>query len=154
VRIADFGNSASLEAPPLIRRDVPIHWPSINSRYLAPECYEGIFHGPSDVFAFGLILFEILVGRPPFPKNFTRWQIAWIVAFEDRRPEIPDFVPAPARELIENCWATDPDDRPTFEEIVDRLAEMQFRVTACVNSAKVAEFVKRIKDWEKHNAGE
>jgi hypothetical protein len=37
---------------------------------------------------------------------------------------------------------------------VDRLADMQFKVTAHVNSAKVAEFVKRIEDWEKQNTGE
>jgi hypothetical protein len=37
---------------------------------------------------------------------------------------------------------------------VDRLAEMQFKVTTYVNSAKVAAFVKRIEDWEKESGRE
>jgi isochorismate hydrolase len=60
-------------------------------------------------------------------------------------------VSAPARTLIKDCWAADADDRPTLAEIVDRLAEVQFKVTADVNSEKVAAFVKRIEDWEKQN---
>jgi serine/threonine protein kinase len=152
VRIADFGDSASLHAPPLVRRDAPSHWPSVDFRYLAPECYDGTFCSASDVFAFGLILFEILSGRPAFPDYLNRWQIEFMVAVEDARSEIPEVVVAPARVLIEDCWAAD--DRPTFEEIADRLAEMQFKMTAHVNSAKVAEFVKRVEDWEKQNATE
>jgi TPR repeat protein len=160
VRIADFGCSASLDAPPLSHPYSAMDWPSVNSRYLAPERYagtfryDGAFSCASDVFAFGLILFEILAGRSAFPESLTRWQIALMVAIEGARPEIPDSVLAPARALIEDCWADNPDDRPTFEDIVDRLAEMQFRVTADVNSAKVAEFVKRIKEWEKQNRKE
>jgi serine/threonine protein kinase len=154
VRIADFGNSASLDAPPLICSDAPSRWLSIDSRYLAPERYDGTFRCASDVFAFGLILFEILASRPAFSKTLSRWQIACIVGVEDARPEIPESVLAPSRALIEGCWAVDPDDRPTFEEIVDRLAEMQFKVAVCVNLAKVAAFVKRIEDWEKQNGSE
>jgi hypothetical protein len=61
-------------------------------------------------------------------------------------------VSAPARTLIKDCWAADADNRPTFAEIVDRLGGMQFKVTADVNSAKVAAFVNRIEDWEKQNS--
>jgi serine/threonine protein kinase len=153
VRIAGFGHSASLDAPLVISPDAPKHGLSGDSRYLAPECYDGPCRCASDVFAFGLILFEILAGRPVFP-SLNRWQIAFTVAVEGARPEIPESVLTPARALIEDCWAADPDDRPTFEEIVDWLAEMQFRVTADVNSAKLAEFVKNIEDWEKQNGGE
>jgi serine/threonine protein kinase len=151
VRIADFGQSTSLDAPPLIHPNSAMDCLSIDSRYLAPERYDGTFRCASDVFAFGLILFEILAARPAFPESLNRRQIAFAIAIEEARPEIPESVPAPARALIEDCWAADPDDRPTFEEIVDRLAEMEFKVTAYVNSAKVANFVKKIEDWEKQD---
>jgi hypothetical protein len=59
---------------------------------------------------------------------------------------------APARALIEDCWEDDLDDRPTFEEIVDWLAEMQFRVPGDVNSAKVAEFGRESKSWTSRTA--
>jgi hypothetical protein len=59
-----------------------------------------------------------------------------------------------ARQLIADCWEADADERPTFEEIVDRLAEINFKVTADVKSAKVVEFVKRIEEWETENVRE
>jgi serine/threonine protein kinase len=149
VRIAEFGGSSSLDTPPLIRSDLLIP----NSRYLAPECHDGTFRYASDVFAFGLILFEILTGRPAFREK-DPLQIAFAVAIDGARPEIPDFVLPHAQELITDCWEADPDDRPTFKEIVKRLAEMEWKVTATVDSVKVAKFVKRIEEWEKENVRE
>jgi serine/threonine protein kinase len=151
VRIADFGHSTAPPAPEhpsLVRSRALQHWPSMDSRYLAPECYNCTFLQASDVFAFGLILFEILAARPAFPESLNQLQIGYMVAVEGARPAIPNDVLPPARALIEDCWAADPDDRPTFEEIVERLAEIDFRVIADVDSAKVAAFVKRIEDWE------
>jgi serine/threonine protein kinase len=86
VQIADFGASASLDAPPLIRPDRPKHWPAGDSRHLAPERYDGPFRCASDVF-----------------PSLNRWQIAFTVAVADARPEIPESVPAAARALIEDC---------------------------------------------------
>jgi serine/threonine protein kinase len=151
VRIADFGRSIAPMAPERYSigdSNVLPYWPSIDWRYLAPECYENVFHQASDVFAFGMILFEILTARPAFPEDCRLFQIAFMIAIEDARPEIPDFVHPLARGLIEDCWAANPDDRPTFAEIVDRLAWMEFKVTADVNSAKVAMLMIRIDDWE------
>jgi hypothetical protein len=71
-----------------------------------------------------------------------------MVAFKAKRPEIPDSVLPGPRALIQDCWQDDPDHRPTFEEIVDRLVEMKFKVAAGVNSAKVREFVRKIEEWE------
>jgi serine/threonine protein kinase len=105
VRIADFGYSASLDAPPLVRRYAPSYWPSVAFRYLASEHYDETFRYASDSFAFGLILFEILAVRPAFAEKLSRWQIARTVA--DERPEIPDSVPPPARALIADCWTAD-----------------------------------------------
>jgi hypothetical protein len=84
----------------------------------------------------------------------TAWKIAFKIVIENARPEIPDSVVPPARELIADCWEADPDDRLTFEEIVDRLEEMEFKVTAAVNSAKVVKFVRRIEEWEERNIRE
>jgi hypothetical protein len=95
-----------------------------------------------------LILLELVVGRSAFAENLALFQIASMLVFEDARPEIPDSVLLATRALIEACWATDPDERPTFEEIVNSLTRMQFKVTAHVNSAKVAAFVTSIEAWE------
>mmetsp|Transcript_28662 Transcript_28662/g.59899 ORF Transcript_28662/g.59899 Transcript_28662/m.59899 type:complete len:116 (-) Transcript_28662:1170-1517(-) len=44
---------------------------------------------------------------------------------EQGRPPFPDNTPAPIRELIESCWAHNPDERPTFDEIVATLTKLE-----------------------------
>jgi hypothetical protein len=66
-------------------------------------------------------------------------------------PDIPKFVLPSARQLITECWAEKPGDRPSFDEIVDRLKEMKFKVMRNVNSLKISAFVKEIEEWESQN---
>jgi serine/threonine protein kinase len=97
------------------------------------QWYERRFLDASDVFAFGMILCELLVGSPPFWKGSRTGldlRIAYRVSVEGERPEIPDSVLPMTRELITDCWAASPDDRPTFAAIVGRLVEMDFKITA------------------------
>jgi serine/threonine protein kinase len=145
VHIAGFGNSTSLTE---VHAVDPSKWPSMNSHYLAPECYDGVFDRESDVFAFGLILFEIVAGAPAFPRDLRQNNFACTVVVKKTRPDIPDFVLPRVGALISDCWAHDPDERPLFEEIVEVLRDMDFEVVPNVNSAKMKKFVKSIEDWE------
>jgi hypothetical protein len=67
-------------------------------------------------------------------------------------PDIPKSALASARQLITECWAEKPGDRPSFDEIVDRLKEMKFKVMQNVNSLKISGFVKEIEGWESQNS--
>jgi serine/threonine protein kinase len=152
VRIADFGHSIwSNESRhySLIARDMEFKCPSIDPYYLAPECYQ---HGrhlqASDVFSFGLILYELLAGRPAFPNGLTHNQVAFKIAVENERPDIPGFVLRSGRELITECWAKEPGHRPTFDEIVDRLVSVNFKLIRNVNSSKIVQFFERIEKKE------
>jgi serine/threonine protein kinase len=123
-------------------------WPKGNSHFIAPECYDDEGSTESDVFSFGLILYELIVGQPAFPLEIEPQRLAKLIVGDDFRPQIPDSVPTNVQELIEDCWATNPAHRPTFDVIVFRLEQMQFKLTAGVNSTKVAAFVNRIEEWE------
>jgi hypothetical protein len=151
VRVADFGQSISLtnpEIPSTSNPDDPRDWPSVDSRYLAPECYDNCYLPASDVFSFGLIVYELLTGWPAFSKELTKYQIAFKVRVKDERPEIPEFVLPAARNLITDCWATEPEDRPLFEEIVERLTQIKFKVIPGMNSSKLFQFYRNIENWE------
>jgi serine/threonine protein kinase len=148
VRIADLGHSTAYDIPPIERLDDFSFWPTTDWRYLAPECFDNCYRRASDVFSFGVILFELLAGQPAAPANRTRAQMACRVAVRMIRPEIPEFVSQAARKLIHECWAGHPDDRPSFEEIVESLEAMEFKLTAGVDSAKVAAFVRKIEAAE------
>jgi serine/threonine protein kinase len=151
VRIADFGQSISLDnpaIPSLTHPNAIASWPSIDSRYLAPECYNNEYFQESDVFSFGLIAYELLTGQSAFRKDLTKPQIAFILVMTEERPEIPKFVLPSAGKLITECWAKEPGDRPSFEDIVDRLAKMKFKILPNVNSAKISAFFREIQEWE------
>jgi hypothetical protein len=110
-RIADFGRSSAPEIPSLCDPDAIWQRSPDDSRYFAPECSECTFRQKSDVFAFALVLLEFFF-------------------IDDGRPEILDS--DSARALIEECCATDPMDRLTFEVSVSRLWEMKFSESGTV----------------------
>jgi hypothetical protein len=74
------------------------------------------------------------------------------VTVKHERSKIPEFVLPSARKLITECWAEESSDRPSFDEIVDRLKETEFKVMRNVNSSKLSAFVKEIERWEACNA--
>jgi serine/threonine protein kinase len=151
VRLCDFGHSLYPGEPyqvlltDLHSRDRQAY---VDSHYLAPECYINQYFLESDVFSFALILYELVVGKPPFSKSLKQSAVAKLLIVEDARPNIPDFVLPEVAKLIRDCWATDPDDRPSFHQILQRLERMNFKLTANVNSSKLSEFVKKIKNLE------
>jgi serine/threonine protein kinase len=110
----------------------------IDSYYLAPECYDNRYSQMSDVFSFGLILYELLTGQSAFPKELTLNQIMFKVAMKHKLLDIPRFVLPSTRELITDCLSEEPGDRPSFDEIVDLLKEMKLKVMRNVNSSMLA----------------
>lgn len=89
--------------------------------YMAPELFRNApFNRSVDVFAFGVLLWEI------FSQDIPWYQVP-IPDVKDRvvagdRPTIESFkVPSKIARLIERCWTQHPEDRPTFTEVVDEL---------------------------------
>jgi tRNA A-37 threonylcarbamoyl transferase component Bud32 len=143
VRIADFGCSVWIGDSDTGDKSGPM-----DSRYIAPEGYEGEWSPASDVFSFGLILCELVTGRPVFDQNLTQQQVALQYLSDDWFPKIPKFVHPVLRQLIEECLARDPEERPSFAAIFDRLKELRFRILPKVQSVKIFKFVAKIEAEE------
>jgi serine/threonine protein kinase len=146
VRICDFGYSVSADHPqPLLSID---SWRTLDWRYLSPECYGDVIVPEGDVFSFGLILYELIIGRPVFPNRRNPYAGLRPLSEDDWPPAIPDNVNSAAATLIRDCLAVNYRARPSFIKILRRLKKMRFELMTGVNSAKIAEFVKRIEDDE------
>ena len=76
-------------------------------QYMAPEQLEGQeTDARTDIFAFGIIFYEMLTGRKPFEGKSRAVLIASIMTAE------PDPVPNPSLDhIVQRCLARDPDDR-------------------------------------------
>ena len=106
-------------------------WPALGTHLTpshAPPYAAAVTH--SDVFAFGVLLYEMAVGC----KAFAEYQPAQILVGRitgDLELHWPAEAPAEVRALAERCMQLDPDVRPSFREVVEELRR-QVRVCVCV----------------------
>ncbi|KHN02891.1 Serine/threonine-protein kinase CTR1 [Glycine soja] len=78
----------------------------------------------SDVYGFGVILWEIVTEKIPW-DNLNSMQVIGAVGFMNQRLEIPKNVDPRWASIIESCWHSDPACRPTFPELLERLRDLQ-----------------------------
>jgi len=86
--------------------------------YLAPELLSGraSYSQATDVYAFGIIMWEISSHEKPFLEIVHDQQLALRI-FRGLRPTITDDTPQFYRDLMQQCWHSDPTQRPTAKEI-------------------------------------
>jgi len=74
-----------------------------------------------DVFSYGVILWELVAGRSPHTSMDAMSFVTKLMRDPDFRETIPEDTPEIWKGLIERCWATNPDARPSFREIMEFL---------------------------------
>ena len=96
-------------------------------QWMAPEVIAGFkYTEKADVFSYGIILWEIATRDPPY-YGIDGTEVSLKVVREDMRPTIsrPDQYPRPFLDLMEKCWDREPNNRPTFDVIIDELNAMK-----------------------------
>ena len=89
--------------------------------WTAPELNAAKVYGTKvDAFSFGVVLWEMAHRMVPFGYMTSRFDIEDAIARGDR-PAISDSVPLEFKTLMTKCWQTNPNDRPTFKDIVKEL---------------------------------
>jgi len=88
--------------------------------WMSPEMIEGytgmLYSNKIDIYAFGIILYEILACSRPYP-DLTPYQILLFV-LQGGRPTINSAWNTGLSNLMMSCWHQDPQQRPASDEVV------------------------------------
>ena len=119
--------------------------------YLAPEIWNDcIYSKASDVYAFAIIVYEIVTNKEPFP-DLNDIIVMNKVLEKDERPEFDKSISPHYKQLIESCWNKDEESRLTFDEIVLTL-ETDSNFLSNVKKDIFMNYVNHIKNFLKRNS--
>ncbi|WP_329357607.1 serine/threonine-protein kinase [Streptomyces anulatus] len=130
--LTDFGIARLADSPGLTRTHEFVGTPA----YVAPESAEGRPQTSAvDIYGAGILLYELVTGRPPFAGGTALEVLHRHLSEEPRRPS---NVPAPLWTVIERCLSKDPDRRPSAENLARGLRTVASGIGVHANSAQIA----------------
>ncbi len=116
--------------------------------YMAPELFNGgSYSHASDVYAFGIIMWEISSGERPFHDVIHDKTLA-LQILKGFRPEITKDTPQFYQDLMQKCWHSDPTQRPTAQEIFDLTYNWHYHPTT-----EITDQIKKAKEIRQRYIG-
>ena len=117
-RLTDFGIARVLNTPRLTTTNAVVGTP----HYMSPEAFHGAAASPpADVYALGVLLYELVCGRPPYDSDSVPDLMRLHLQGDpERRPGIPDAL----WKIVTGCLAQQPRLRPTAAELVADLSDV------------------------------
>ncbi|MEU2057785.1 serine/threonine-protein kinase [Streptomyces bungoensis] len=130
--LTDFGIARLADSPGLTRTHEFVGTPA----YVAPESAEGRPQTSAvDIYGAGILLYELVTGRPPFSGSTALEVLHQHLSAEPRRPST---VPDPLWTVIERCLRKNPDERPSAENLARGLRVVAEGVGVHANAAQIA----------------
>jgi len=126
VKLTDFGIAKILDAPALTFSEQRFGTPG----YIAPEYAEGAPATPlGDLYALGVVLYEMLTGTMPFDSRGAELLIAPLREAPVKPSVRTEGIPAEVEELVLRLIARQPADRPRDAfAVVDALGDILRRL--------------------------
>jgi serine/threonine protein kinase len=120
--------------------------------YAAPEQYlEGAaLTSKVDIFSFGLLLYEVLVGSPVFSSSDPPFTVIRRLRTRDL-PTVPPRLGPLMQDLIGRCWEPNPESRPSFHDILCLFRDHQFKILQSAAASDIQGFCEAILEWERRS---
>lgn len=103
---------------------------------LAPEVLSSLFYDkPADVWAFGVLCWEVYADAEMPYKDFTLAQVREHIQKDDNfRLTLPPTCQPDVSELVRRCWQADFHTRPTMDDVAKGLSAYadEQRWDACI----------------------
>ncbi|XP_044756024.1 proto-oncogene tyrosine-protein kinase ROS isoform X2 [Coccinella septempunctata] len=145
VKIGDFGLARDIYKNDYYRKEgeglLPVRW-------MAPESLmDGVFTSQSDVWAFGVLLWEIMtLGQQPYPAR-NNLEVLHYVKSGGRLGK-PVDCPVELHSLMLQCWLFTPDSRPTFKYCLEVLEDLhQQNLRNPTTGAHVGEYISTVPEY-------
>jgi mitogen-activated protein kinase kinase kinase 7 len=142
--IADFGNCRFIsDSDSWTPESGTVH-------YAAPETFRESDGRTTkiDVFSFGSILYEMIVGSPVFSPSEGAFAVIRRLRDGDL-PQVPAKCGSLMQELIPRCWSKTPSDRPSFNRIFAIFESREFQLLPGADALAIADRAGEILNWER-----
>ena len=115
-KIADFGLST-------VKDHTQTTGVMATPAWMAPEVMLGAkFSSASDMYSFGVIIWEIFTGEIPWP-NMQLVTVVTLVAIQGQRLPVPETLPRDLKGLVEGCFGA-AEGRATFDDACELLSSL------------------------------
>lgn len=117
-RLTDFGVSRLAQNNTSVSQTI-----AGTPKYMSPETFDGKRNAQTDIWSVGVMLYQMLSGKLPFPQEETTELLGAIVL---KQPlPLPDFIPQHLKNIVERALAKNPFER---YQTADQMRQELFRV--------------------------
>lgn len=107
--------------------------------YMAPErLRHGPYDGHSDVYSVGVMLYQMLCGRTPFPSDAKSFLEVVLNHLNDPVPPLRKWLPAipePVERLVLRTLEKEPQQRPSARELLTELVQVVRATVGVIDAA-------------------
>ena len=121
-KVCDFGTARALTKTATQTKAAGTY------RWMPPEIMadaDARINKKCDLFSYGMVMYEMLAHQIPYSDIGGDGMVAMKV-LQGERPTIPTSLPPYVCSLLQACWKHEPNQRPTFEDVVLALQTESF----------------------------
>eukprot|EP00794_Sanderia_malayensis_P004676 gene4676-5286_t len=143
-KISDFGLARQIYENTNYKKtsagELPVRWMASES------LFKGIYNSTSDVWSFGILLWEITnLGDIPYP-NISKLDALVAYLRDENRMQKPPHCSDALYEIMLSCWEEEPAKRPDFVDLKNRLGKMLFDNSTHIDFTGLETYLEKLQE--------